>query len=76
MLKIEETYREKLGEFHTLHKELSDFVWTIFPPADKATVDDMTELRRVVMKMKEARDIAEGLFTVRKLVAFRSPMAF
>lgn len=75
MYKVEEAYREKLGEFQTLHKELSDYIWTVFPPADKATVDDMTELRRVVIKMKEARDIADGLFTVRKLVAFRAPMS-
>lgn len=72
MLKIEETYKEKLTEFNELSNHLTSMICAAFPPADKANLNDLAGIRGVCIKMKEAASIADGYFGVRKLQAGRN----
>lgn len=74
MLDVQKVYQERLEVFTRCHSETLDIVWQVFPPADRATADDLIELRKVVAKTEEALDAAQSYFTIRKMIAMRPPL--
>lgn len=62
MLNIEEIYSEKLGTFLDLHRRVGVIVWEVFPSADQAELEDLTDLRKLVEKIEEAASIADGFY--------------
>jgi hypothetical protein len=74
MIKVQESYQERMSHFWYLHKRMEDLVKDIFPKSEEATIEDAVELRKLVDRMEYALSIAEGVYVMKRLMPLRPPM--